>query len=61
MYYNRKISDSFSRLLEPNGELRWLFELVLQRSDLDFLLGKNKVIVKVLAPNYTGANGSKHI
>ena len=42
MYYNRKLSDSFSKLLEPNGDLRWLFNLVHQRSDLDFLIGKNK-------------------
>jgi hypothetical protein len=41
MYYNRKLSDSFSKLLESNGELRWLFHLVQKRSDLDFLVGKN--------------------
>ncbi|ODS29961.1 MAG: hypothetical protein SCARUB_04935 [Candidatus Scalindua rubra] len=42
MYYNRIISDSFSKLIEPNGELRWLFDLVKQHEDLDFLIGKNK-------------------
>lgn len=41
MYYNRKLSDSFSKLLESNGELRWLFQLVQKRPDLDFLIGKN--------------------
>ncbi len=41
MYYNRTLSDSFSKLLEPNGELRWLFHLVQKRHDLDFLIGKN--------------------
>jgi len=41
MYYNRKLSDSFSKLLEPNGKLRWLFDLVQKRPDLDFLIGKN--------------------
>ncbi len=42
MYYNRKISNSFSKLIEPNGELRWLFDLVKQHEVLDFLIGKNK-------------------
>lgn len=41
MYYNRKLSDSFSKLLEPDGELRWLFDFVKERFDLDFLIGKN--------------------
>lgn len=41
MYYNRTLSDSFSILLEPNGELRWLFHLVQEHRDLDFLIGKN--------------------
>lgn len=41
MYYNRKLSDSFSKLLEPNGDLRWLFDLVRQCPELDFLIGKN--------------------
>lgn len=41
MFYNRKLSDSFSKLLEPNGELRWLFDFVQTQDDLDFLVGKN--------------------
>ena len=41
MYYNRKISDSLSRLIEPRGELRWLFDFVKSRDDLDFLIGKS--------------------
>jgi hypothetical protein len=42
MYYNRKLSDSFSKLLEPYGKLRWLFHLVKKCSDLDFLIGRNR-------------------
>jgi|LGOV01.1.fsa_nt_gb hypothetical protein len=49
MYYNRKLSDSFSKLLEPNGELRWLFHLVQKHPDLDILIGKTLI----------GENGSK--
>lgn len=41
MYYNRKISNSFSALIEKGGELRWLFEFVKTQDDLDFLIGKN--------------------
>lgn len=41
MYYNRKLSDSFSKLLEPGGELRWLFHLVQRQPDSDFLIGKS--------------------
>ena len=41
MYYNRKLSDSFSKLLEPDGELRWLFHLVQKHPDSDFLIGKS--------------------
>ena len=41
MYYNRKLTDSFSKLLEPKGELRWLFHFVKEHHDLDFLIGKN--------------------
>ncbi|MEA3494807.1 MAG: hypothetical protein U9R42_02105, partial [Bacteroidota bacterium] len=41
MYYNRKISNSFSVLIESGGKLRWLFDLVKKRDDLDFLIGKN--------------------
>ncbi len=41
MYYNRKISDSFAVLIEQDGKLRWLFDFVKNREDLDFLIGKN--------------------
>lgn len=41
MYYNREISNSFSKLLENNGELKWLFDFVKKHSELDFLIGKN--------------------
>lgn len=41
MYYNRKISDSFSKLIENGGELRWLFDFVKTHTELDFLIGKN--------------------
>lgn len=40
MHYNRTLSWPFSKLLEPNGDLRWLFDLVHQCPDLDFLIGK---------------------
>ena len=41
MYYNRTISNDLSSLLEENGQLRWLFDFVKKRDDLDFLIGKN--------------------
>ena len=41
MYYNRTISNDLSFLLEENGQLRWLFDFVKKREDLDFLIGKN--------------------
>ena len=41
MYYNRTISKDLSSLLEENGQLRWLFDFVKKREDLDFLIGKN--------------------
>jgi hypothetical protein len=41
MYYNRTLSGSFSKLLEPNGSLRWLFDYVKNNPELDFLIGKN--------------------
>lgn len=41
MYYNRKISNPFSALIEISGKLRWLFDFVKNRDDLDFLIGKN--------------------
>lgn len=42
MYYKRKISDELSALIEEDGKLRWLFDFVKIREDLDFLIGKNK-------------------
>jgi hypothetical protein len=41
MYYNRTLSESFSGLIESEGQLRWLYELVKSRDDLDFLIGKS--------------------
>ncbi len=41
MYYNRTLSNSFSRLIEKSGELRWLFDFVKGKDELDFLVGKN--------------------
>jgi hypothetical protein len=41
MYYNRTISDSFSELIREGGALRWLFDYVKGREDLDFLVGRN--------------------
>ena len=41
MYYNRTLTPSFSSLIEPGGNLRWLFDFVKSRNDLDFLIGKN--------------------
>ena len=41
MYYNRTISKDFANLLETGGKLRWLFDFVKNRTDLDFLIGKN--------------------
>ncbi|MBN1184311.1 MAG: hypothetical protein JXB49_18620 [Bacteroidales bacterium] len=41
MYYNRKISDSFSKHIEDDGSLRWLFKYVKNHKELDFLIGKN--------------------
>lgn len=41
MYYNRKISNTFSKLIENGGELRWLFDFVINHKELDFLIGKN--------------------
>jgi len=43
MYYNRTISQTFSNLLEPKGQLRWLFDFVKDKDELDFLIGKNNL------------------
>ncbi len=41
MYYNRKLSDSFSALIEPGGAMRWLFDFVKDSKDMDFQIGRN--------------------
>lgn len=41
MYYNREIDFELSKLIEPKGELRWLFDYVKQNTELDFLIGSN--------------------
>ena len=41
MYYNRNLNPKISALIEHHGSLRWLFDFVKSRSDLDFLIGKN--------------------
>ncbi len=41
MYYNRTLSNSFSKLLEKDGKLRWLFNFVKKQPEIDFLIGKN--------------------
>lgn len=41
MYYDRALSATFSELLHVGGNLRWLFELVRDHDELDFLTGKN--------------------
>jgi hypothetical protein len=42
MHYDRKLSETFSQLIEPKGKLRWLFDFVKEQKDLDFLIGKNE-------------------
>lgn len=42
MYYNRTLSESFSSLIENKGPLRWLFDYVKTKDDLDFLIGKRE-------------------
>ena len=42
MNYNRKISSTFSSLIEEGGEMRWLYDFVKGNNELDFLIGKNK-------------------
>lgn len=41
MYYDRTLTSDFSNLIEETGSLRWLFDFVKSRADLDFLIGKN--------------------
>lgn len=38
MYYDRTLSDKFAKYLLPGGKLRWLFDFVKTRSDLDLSL-----------------------
>ncbi|MEX0980680.1 MAG: hypothetical protein WDZ47_01200 [Bacteroidales bacterium] len=42
MYYDRTLSNSFSKLIEQGGNLRWLFDFVKKQENLDFLIGKSK-------------------
>ena len=42
MNYNRKISSTYSSLIEEGGEMRWLYDFVKGNNELDFLIGKNK-------------------
>jgi predicted NUDIX family phosphoesterase len=48
MYYQRVISYILQRLLMCGGELHWLYELVKERKDLDFLIVANKSNEKIL-------------
>ena len=41
MYYDRTLKDEFAQLLNEGKELRWLFDFVKEKEDLDFLTGKN--------------------
>lgn len=41
MYYNRTLSEPFAKLIKPDGDLRWLFDVVKQHQELDFLTGRN--------------------
>lgn len=41
MYYKRVISNKLQRLLMCGGELHWLYNLVRERKELDFLIGSN--------------------
>ena len=41
MYYDRTLSGSFASLLEKNGKLRWLYDFVKNKKELDFLIGQN--------------------
>lgn len=41
IYYNRLLPDKMSSLIAPDGKLRWLFDVVRQNNDLDFLIGRN--------------------
>jgi hypothetical protein len=45
MYYRRIIPEELKKLLMIGGGLHWLFKLVKERDDLDFLIGINKIYV----------------
>ena len=47
MYYDRTLDGSFSKRIEPNGDLRWLFDFVKENYELDFLIGKNAEWISV--------------
>lgn len=40
MYYNRTLIPEYEIMLKKNGALRWLFDFVKDREDLDFLTGR---------------------
>ena len=42
MYYDRTLTDDFAKHIMPGGQLRWLYDFVKNRPDLDFLVVKNK-------------------
>jgi hypothetical protein len=67
MYYDRTISKPLAKLISPDGKLRWLFEFVKSRNDLDFLIQKNKSkecisiyrgLAKILSIQLGGKQGS---
>lgn len=41
IYYDRTLHPEFAKLLEPSGDLGWLYTFVRNHSELDFLVGKN--------------------
>ena len=53
MYYDRTLKTGFSKLIEPNGSLRWLYDFVKKRDDLDFQIGKSGSL------GNNGAHGKK--
>lgn len=48
MKYNRTLSAEFIGLLSENGQLRWLFDFVKNREDLDFLTAIVKGTERIL-------------
>jgi hypothetical protein len=41
MYYNRRLSDKFASLLKKKGDLRWLFNYVKSKKELECLICRN--------------------